>query len=827
MKENLIILSFSDYKQALKAARWMILLSAAIFAVLLFCYFLLKPPRFTAEGIFKGSTQTSASNFSRALEFLGASDSYIAVDDPNVFLHSYPVMEEVVRELHLQLNIGEKGPRGGIFRQVWHTLKAERAQRFAKSKRPSSQILNLPVASQIVFPDRKAFLECKELAYPGEMSCNLSLFFTDENHFQVKHKKRLIGEGELRKPFHWDGGSFTLASAAPIIAGNTFLLTFVPLHAAALSLKNSLEVKKSKENSSLIVISYTHSNRHMATSIVNSTMTAFQKYLQSEGERKISKQLDYLQHRQEETFGGLENVMKEHKAYLESQLSDGEMFLLENELQFMSQKQGEVRHHLDVLASEMQRLYQLIHSDDRLSFDGMLTSLRQQNPFQVKTLTVESARSLIHNQAQALDTMCMEQAQYDFCLSKLSEPAFDFSSLSKVVGDPLLQERFNTIHSLHRNIIDAKNWTAKERAQLTEQLETERLFLTKHIHDLKEGAELKSNVLKSRLAHLQEELLYLLLDQYEDKEESLRELALQAANFPQKWLRHQKIELNQKMQTEMIESITNLIEAKNIGYHLNCLTATPLMSAFTPVFPDPPRLTLAFLVGGLLGAVLVSVFVVLREVWKGPTASYTNLKSEGWPVIAYHHSLDDLKKIHYHLKNRGKVLSIIGKNPSFAHDLATLFAKAKEKVLLIDLTRCAEEQKFIDTSFGQELIISKQDSMKEVYLASKQFAELLEKQKKDVDHVVLYSDAPLNSLESQLLTDLADYALICMRNERWADLPTFSEKFLYISESYEESALSFEQIVPFLERVTSFWDGSQKPKTQEPAQTQNDAFSDT
>ncbi|MCH9626782.1 MAG: hypothetical protein S4CHLAM2_04100 [Chlamydiales bacterium] len=806
MGETQLILSLTDWYQALKRVRWLIVSAALVVGAVFFGYSLLKPPRFTAEGVFKGGSQPAGSSFTKALEFLGGDESYSTSDDPVAFLHCYPVMEDVVRTLNLQMHITAAKSRGHL-RQIWHTLKAERAGRLLKSKRPSSSILRVPVASKPIIPDAEEALCCLDLHYPGDVSARLKLTFIDPVHFEVWEKKKRLGVGELGLPFAYHGGFFTLAETMPV-EGKTFFLTCIPLEAAAKSLQKTLQVKRSKESKSLVHVTFTHSDRHLAAAIVNCAMDRFQHYLKNEGRQKITHQLGYLQQRQQETLDNLEEIMDTHKHYLASHLDAGEMLMLENELSFMAQKQGERRRQLDSIANEMVAL-----SGD----PSILEKVRREPNKTTQTLTLETARALIREHELSLDHMRMEQEQYDYCLAKLDESDFDASSLSKVIDDATLKNRFNAIHAIHRNLVDQKNWTEKERTQLHAELATEKNFLIKHLHDLKEGAFLKQTVLSKRLHELQESLLFLLHDQFERGEKNLHALSKNAAHFPEKWLTEQKIALNTKMNRDMIESITKMIEAKNIGYHLDYLSALPLMKASAPLIPDSPKLFLKWIIGSLLGGCLVSAFVFLREVWLGPTASYENLKSGGKKVLSYHHRLEDLKQIHYHLQKGGSLLSVITPHSTFAHDLCLLFAKAGQRVLLIDLTRFTTHETATDTEFGEQLTLKLEADFKEVFLGSERFEEMLKEKKNSYDRIVLFSKGALNSLEAQLLIQAADQATIQVCGERWSALPPLPESALIVVESPPRAPLKLAQIVPFLEKVISF----PPHTTQEPQQTEN------
>lgn len=804
-----VIFSLADCVAAAKQMRWVLLGAALICGGLVFAYLLFKPVTFTATATFKGGSQTSSSGLSKALEFLGGGESYSASDDPKVFLNSYPVMEEVARTLHLQLAIDD-GTHPSRLQRIWHAFKAEKAQRVLKNKRPHSDVVVLPVPAKQIIPDKTQMLTCTSLAYPGEVREVLTLRFIDQTSFEVKKGRTRLGQGELGHPFTWEGGHFTLEASAPIKGVST--LTFFPLEAVTRSLVKSVHVKRSKDHSALVHVAYTHHNRQLATAIVNTTMEAFQRYLREEGRKKIAKQLSYLQQRQEETLGGLEEVMEEHKRYLEAHLDSGEMLLLESELEFMAQKQAEIRRARDRITDEMLDIHRVVYGESAIVFANLLDHLRDERPSVVQTLTVDGARALVNEHQHALDLLQMDVEKYDYCLSKLTDPDFDTSALSKVIDDPTLHTRFAKIHTLHRNLIDTKNWSDKERLTLNEELETERRFLSKHINDLKQGASLKDEVIRNRLRTVQTTMLYLLLDRFEGAEKRLRDHALKAAHFPEKWLTQKKIDLNTKLHTEMIESITKMIEAKNIGYHLDYLASTPLMHATPPLLPNSPHLLLGTLAGALLGLCSVLALLVLRETWLGPRATCANLKQLGKQALDYTPTLEAHKEIFYTLKQQTKPVTLMGPSSTLAHEMCALFAESGESVTLIDLSNMGKKERRKKTRFGVEFSPACSPHLKEVTLAHPSFLQQAED-----DRLVIYTDAPLNSLAMRVVADWEAFLMLVVKDVRVSELP--EKEAFYLIDKRPLPPVSWTRILPLLERLTSFSLFSREAPSPESPQT--------
>lgn len=754
----MIILSFSDLWQSLKSGWKCLLYSALFFGFCALGYALLKPVTFTAHGIFKGGNQGGSNSLTKALELIGGGESYSETVDPKIFLRCYPVMEQVVRTLNLQLSLSEE-KQEGFFQKIGAILKAERAQRVVKKRSIPAQVLMVPVLSKPILKSPEPSIDCIDLNYPDILSRDYQLTFCDSNHFEMWEKGKSIGKGVLGSVFEWEEGSFTL-EAKKEVSGKSFHLSLIPLSAAAESLGKRIQVQRSKDHPSLVEISFKHSNPHLAMKIVNATMEAFQHYLKEEGKRKIAQQLGYLQQRQEESLVSMERTMESHKAYLESHLDEGGMFSLEDELTFMNERQAALQEEQSKIANEMQALA------PPLSFPLIEAHLKANKLSMTSSLSEEGTKLLMNEYEHSLDLLRVEQEHYTYCLKILEESNFDASALVKIIDDPTLRGRFDKVHALHHRLIDEKNWMAKERELLRQELETERVFLIKHLKDLKEVASLKEKVLEERLRHIKEARLHLLYDRYQKNQESLTHLSAKASFFPQKWFTEKKIELNTKLHIELIDSITKMIEAKNISYHLDFLSSAPLRLASLPLIPNPPHLFFQWTIGSIFGALFVFFVLSFREIIQGPSASVANLRSEGKAALPFSYSLEDLKEICYCLKNESGPIAIFAKEDFIARNLSLLLPENQE---------------------------------------------------------ILFSSAPLKSLIAREIIDRASHLVILLKEERLKNLPSLSKKTLFLVESGRKRAYSLAEILPILEKFTSFafWRSPPKQNSQEHQQTEN------
>jgi len=779
-----MILSLTDCVRALKKMHIPMLLSAILCGCCVFVYLILKPVHFTAHGVFNAHISQTEAPFLKALEFIGKEDAGFSIDY-RALLQSYPVLEGIVQTLGLQATLTEK-KFGVRLLEMYYTLKTARAHRTLKEGLPPSRILDpsVSIASASIVPDEHPMLNCEHVDYHSDTTGTLKIHFLDAHTFRVRESKKVLGVGHLDTPFIWTEGQFTLTGKGK--KGKKISLHLIPFEPAVASLKKKLKVVKSKENNALIEISYIHRDRRLAAQIVNEAMEQLQKYVGEEGKKKIKKQLLYLQQRQEEAMEQLDSVLRTQMAHFESDIVTGNILTLRKELDFMSSQQSRKWEERLKLKSEMNSLAHILSSQSFVD-DQLLEFLRcSKDQAALQTLTIESARSLIAHHQQQLEGMRLDNEAYDFCLKRLSEPNFDCSSLSKILKEDFLKKRFENMHALHHHLVDTKNWTGKEREQLKEELEIEKRSLVQHIHHLQEGTALQENVLKERISTLQHNLLYLLFQSYEEAEQALNDLNRQAAHFPEKWLNEQKIEISTKITTDMMESISKMMEAKNVGYHMDYLMAAPLEKAFPPLFPDDPHLFLGFVLGAS-GSFLLGIFVLcLHRAWIGPSASYENLISQGKKVIPREESIPNLALA---LGQAGRVVLIASKQEiPLAFPLSSWMEKRGERVLLFDVNAHPLPEGF-----------SESDRM--AYLTSERFMKHLVSLKDSYDRILLLLKHPASKLETKWLVSYADAVVYGVTDETLSELSDLPETtYFYAPEIFVES-MTLKALQPRLEKL--------------------------
>ncbi|NGX62106.1 MAG: hypothetical protein K940chlam9_01600 [Chlamydiae bacterium] len=756
--------------------RGKILVFALCLSLCTLLYTLSKSVTFTAEGLIK-TEAASYARLSKAVQLLnGETSASPSTETPQTLLTSDPVLEKVAGFLQLQATIGGR-ERKSRLEKVFDLLLAEWSVGKARLFHPSSRILHkkIPVTDTILLLEEEELLVVTSLDYPGQTARTLTLSFQDESHFTVREGKGIWGEGALDTPFQWGGGSFTLKKETTKKLGSTYSLTLIPLSAVVESLQKTLQVKRDEENPSLLWLSLKHPNRHLATSIVNGTIQAYQNFLQDLEKIKVEDQLSYLKQKQSAVAADLEETLQSHKTYLETHLEAGQILTLEKELTFIAEVQAAMVREQRELEERMASLSP--KTEPPLSFASSLLQIHD------SSLPLTSAESLLHDHRNTLEALALEKRRNEHCVEKLMQREFNPSSLASSFDDPSLKIRFEKLHELNHHLADKKNWTEKERGQIQEQIEAEKLFLADYLAKQQEGITVQEATLLSRIDDLEKDLLTLLYKRHQALEQELKNWGKRASHFPQKWLTEQKILLTTEMQKEMNESITKLLEAKIVGSHLDSPFSFPLRAAYPPALPNSPHLLVNPLLGFLASCVLAVIGLGIREIAKGPSGSPENLRALGKVSLGLYASSskkrdrNTLVRLAYRIAQKQTILISSQTATTLGQDLAELFSAKGEEVLLVDPELFSEE-------FLQEAHLESQ----------------LSKLKSTHTKLILTFQGPATHPKLQLLLNLANVSIFGVTDERIQDLVSLPEETIFLSFPVQEGYKLF-QIVPLLQRL--------------------------
>lgn len=343
-----MLISLSDLWAICKRAKKKIAL-AAIIGVLLGSFYAIRVPvHYSATATFKDSSGGSKGIENKLQSLIGMSQ-----DNSNTIgtMLSRRIMTPVVTDLGLQASIVELG-QGGFFHTVLQNIKVLYAHyKYTSQIRPAGGVVSgkVVIPAKAVIPDPSLGICCTEVSYGGEYFIPLSIDITDEERYRLNGPDgKQIGLFRLGDKVETGQYSFRIdrrASPASLVS-RKFALSLVPLSAAADSLVNDVKIKKDKENKNLLKLTYVHSDRHLAASIVNRVMFHYKDYLRQEHQRMVRAQLDYLESRQNETGNQLEHMMELHAQYLKEHLGHGGFIALKKEIDFVARNQAKLKERL-------------------------------------------------------------------------------------------------------------------------------------------------------------------------------------------------------------------------------------------------------------------------------------------------------------------------------------------------------------------------------------------------------------------------------------------------------------------------------------------------
>ncbi len=361
----------------------------------------------------------------------------------------------------------------------------------------------------------------------------------------------------------------------------------------------------------------------------------------------------------------------------------------------------------------------------------------QQSPLaEFQGINLNIAKDLYINYSKDLSETESHANQQSFIIGQIGDPAFEISSLSTVLTDPISTEMISKASAIILTLKDSENRSLKEQERLKSDLAIQKGFLTTHLQQAVQLLDLRQNFLKEKITSLQSINLSLLHEQIsllenqtkkyianaidnlkqEQKllQDNLKELRLEMAAFPHKWAAERLIEQQMEINKTMVEEISKLVESKNISNNLEKIQSAPLDMPIIPIHPKSPRLFLLALIGAVLGAFLSTAYVLARSISTGLEASAESLRLAGYHVsgslsrqancrsdndnildadldtlrrlIALTAASDNHESISAKQPLKKTLLLLKSRGPNYTHCLASLMSKMGLKVLSIDLS---------------------------------------------------------------------------------------------------------------------------------------------
>lgn len=352
-------------------------------------------------------------------------------------------------------------------------------------------------------------------------------------------------------------------------------------------------------------------------------------------------------------------------------------------------------------------------------------ALQHATPLEFQGIDLASAREFYKNYSTQLHETQAQIRQYAFIIEQLRDPNFEVTALSPTLPDSVSQAMISKTSELSLKLKDQRNRSDKEQARILEDLSHQRAFLIGHIDHTMQLTGLRENLIREKIQSLQSTTLELISQQLSISEQYIRDylstrihsleqersliekqmakLQDTMAALPKKWVGEQLIKLRLQQNTKMVEEISKLVETKNITHNLEVIQSGPLDEAVPLPLPKPRHLFFFALLGGIVGAALTVIFVILRSILKGIPASEANLALIGQKVAGsltrraaskaheplLDQDLDTLRRLVASITNRKHpshpLLAILGKGPDYIDHLLHLLNAQGLKILYIDL----------------------------------------------------------------------------------------------------------------------------------------------
>ncbi len=359
MKLEDYYLTFGDIALTLKRRRRLIGITALIFSLLGSFYVMSRPAVFEAKAHFRelGKNESGGSvSITRAL--LGGSKN--AGSQAVSALKSRAIIEDAVRRHHFQ---GQVIPEGST-PTIWHHIFDQFRVMLAHFKNWEEVSTSAPTCT----------LCLEDIHYAGERTISLTLDFTSSDTFLVKSSFGTVGEGQVGVPFRTDHFSFTVMGA-PQPDVKRYTASIMPLSRVVSALENGVTIELDEDDTTLVVLEYSHPNRSYAVDVLNAIMESYQNYLEREQARFADIQLSYLKRRQEEMFDSQTVVMQKHAAMLSQDLSTSGFVNFEKEMEFLFKNRLGCLEKIHAIDLQLKRLKEL--SDDGPSRSGDILTHRE------------------------------------------------------------------------------------------------------------------------------------------------------------------------------------------------------------------------------------------------------------------------------------------------------------------------------------------------------------------------------------------------------------------------------------------------------------------
>ncbi|MCE5316589.1 MAG: hypothetical protein LLG04_04405 [Parachlamydia sp.] len=458
-------------------------------------------------------------------------------------------------------------------------------------------------------------------------------------------------------------------------------------------------------------------------------------------------------------------------------------------------------------------MLRLFAIEERLQQERLSHLQSPQSEFQ--GINLNTASQLYVNYSKNLNDIEADILHYQFILDQMLDPAFEPSSLSTVLEDPVSREIISRAGNIGLQLKDDNNHSPRELERLKLDLAQQKAFLSTHAGQTLQLLKLRQKLYQEKIVALHAATRELLQQEISLLENSLADyLSSRIGNLkheksvieqqqlglrhtmqkmPAKWAAEKLVDQHLETNRKMVEEISKMVESKNIALNLDLSQSAPVDAALPSLNPESRKSLLFLIIGALFGAFSSIGFLLSRAVATGLPATHDSLTHMHQHVSGSISAdmLDTLRRAEAHLcqgfEKSQSLLLLIGTGPDYSQQFAELLKKSGKRVLLLSLSFGspmppeelpgllqylegeASDPKILKTGidhissggftrFSSELLLSKR------------FQTLNEKLLQQYDWILAVSRSPLTSGEAETQFGLFNHALITITDEKLKDL---------------------------------------------------------
>ncbi|HSX11053.1 MAG TPA: hypothetical protein VLF94_05010 [Chlamydiales bacterium] len=448
-------------------------------------------------------------------------------------------------------------------------------------------------------------------------------------------------------------------------------------------------------------------------------------------------------------------------------------------------------------------------------------------PSELQGIDLLTARALFVQYNTKLDGVEASKRHYETLKAEIHSPSFEIASLSSVLTDAFSQTLIREASETGLRLKDEKYHSSKEGERYEEQIALQKKILSNHLDQLYKVEELNETLIREKLAGLQkisldcinQEISVLheqvndtaknrtkaLLQEKKILEKKMGEIRSAATSIPEKWRLEQWLRIKMELLSNMMGTITEVVESKTISHHLHHVESKPLDGAIAPPIPQDPHLYLKTFLGAFFFGFGVFFLSLIRQILKGFPTTLEKLQALRLPTLGAISAFCDgpsvetpmgadlelLRKLALFAQG-GKVIGLLGgSGPDYSFALSENLARMAMKSIVLRCDFLATYRKedcpgllqvwkgeVIDlpirkgkgfdyitsggyTPFGAEMI------------QSQRFIQLVALLKKNYDWVFILLRTPLSSAESIAALRLCDKAVVTVSGEQTEELTPF------------------------------------------------------